>query len=578
MVLHFVILFHQQTKAQNLLNLDDLITGTGGTTQFDQVGSTSENERVWGIGPQGQRAILWEATPADPGGAGDGGWASQYIPIDHNKIYRVSTWVKKTNSDDGTTTFRVFGGTSPLSTLDGVTSGNKNVWYGDLPVLDRWYLLVGYIHGSGDTSQEHCGGLYDATTGKKLMSTTDYKFQPNTTSLKVSTFLFYSLTSQDRQYHYAPRIDEVNGNEPSLSELLGIPTTYSVGQENLLNLRAWTPGPGNTDDFTQFGTTPENERVWGMSPYGQRAILWESRPDGHNNSDGGFKTSDVQIDHRRTYRYSVWLKKTNSTLGTTHFGPQQDLIKPLNKLDGTNDTNPYFWFGQLPQLDHWYLLVAYVHGSTDNTTQHYGRIYNGTTGTEEMTITDFKFNGNHTITRLRAFLSGDTNTSGRQHAYAPRIDEVNGFEPSIFELLSTPPGVTESLSVGTNNLPDGFKLSVGGQAIVERIKVQLEESWPDYVFQEDYDLKSLNELRDYIRKNGHLPGIPSAGIIKKSHQDLGLIQLKLLEKIEELSLYAIQADSINAKLSEENATFRNALNQLIKKVEHLEKRMDRGKR
>ncbi|PWL28946.1 hypothetical protein [uncultured Roseivirga sp.] len=65
-------------------------------------------------------------------------------------------------------------------------------------------------------------------------------------------------------------------------------------------------------------------------------------------------------------------------------------------------------------------------------------------------------------------------------------------------------------------------------------------SVPDYVFSANYELKTLNEVEDFIKANSHLPNIPSAREIETNGQDVGELQLKLLEKIEELTLYMIE--------------------------------------
>ncbi|OEK03666.1 hypothetical protein BFP97_20030 [Roseivirga sp. 4D4] len=85
-------------------------------------------------------------------------------------------------------------------------------------------------------------------------------------------------------------------------------------------------------------------------------------------------------------------------------------------------------------------------------------------------------------------------------------------------------------------------------------------SFPDYVFKPDYKLRSLSELSAFIKENGHLPNIPKAVEVEANGQDLGLIQQKLLEKIEELTLYVID-------LKQEN----NELKSRISKVEKNEK-------
>jgi len=102
-------------------------------------------------------------------------------------------------------------------------------------------------------------------------------------------------------------------------------------------------------------------------------------------------------------------------------------------------------------------------------------------------------------------------------------------------------------SVGINTMPStGYALSVNGSAIFTRAVVKLYSNWPDYVFKKNYPLTSLNHLADYIQKNEHLPGLPSASEMQQNGQvDLGQINVKLLEKIEELTLYMIELKKEN---------------------------------
>jgi hypothetical protein len=75
---------------------------------------------------------------------------------------------------------------------------------------------------------------------------------------------------------------------------------------------------------------------------------------------------------------------------------------------------------------------------------------------------------------------------------------------------------------------------------------------PDYVFDKGYELKSLGEVRAFIDRHGHLPGIPSAEEIRRDGLNLTQFQLKLLEKIEELTLHAMrqneEIESLRAEL------------------------------
>ena len=88
----------------------------------------------------------------------------------------------------------------------------------------------------------------------------------------------------------------------------------------------------------------------------------------------------------------------------------------------------------------------------------------------------------------------------------------------------------------------GYALSVGGKIASEEILVDLKADWPDYVFKNDYKLKSLNEVQDYINKKGHLPGLPSAADVQDVGIELGEMNRLLVEKIEELTLYILQQE------------------------------------
>ena len=103
------------------------------------------------------------------------------------------------------------------------------------------------------------------------------------------------------------------------------------------------------------------------------------------------------------------------------------------------------------------------------------------------------------------------------------------------------------IGIGTTN-PDA-KLAVKGDIHAQEVKVDLNGAVaPDYVFKEGYDLRSLQEVQDHIKEHGHLPNIPSAQEMEANGIDLGQMNLKLLEKIEELTLYLIQFKKENEQL------------------------------
>ena len=86
---------------------------------------------------------------------------------------------------------------------------------------------------------------------------------------------------------------------------------------------------------------------------------------------------------------------------------------------------------------------------------------------------------------------------------------------------------------------EGYKLAVAGSMIAEEVVVKLQSSWPDYVFKPDYELMPLNKVEQFIQTNNHLPGIPSAKQVETEGVNLAEMNAKLLQKVEELTLYII---------------------------------------
>lgn len=103
-----------------------------------------------------------------------------------------------------------------------------------------------------------------------------------------------------------------------------------------------------------------------------------------------------------------------------------------------------------------------------------------------------------------------------------------------------------SIGIGTST-PDE-KLTVNGVIHSKEVKVNLNVPAPDYVFEPDYKLTPLDELKVYLDKNRHLPEIPSATQMEKDGINLSDMNVKLLKKIEELTLYLIEQQQSNKEL------------------------------
>lgn len=108
-------------------------------------------------------------------------------------------------------------------------------------------------------------------------------------------------------------------------------------------------------------------------------------------------------------------------------------------------------------------------------------------------------------------------------------------------------GITGNVGIGT--IAPDEKLTVKGKIHTQEVRVDMSGPLvPDYVFANDYQLKSLQEVEAYIKQNSHLPEIPSAKEIEKKGLMLAEMNMALLKKIEELTLYAIEQEKNTAKL------------------------------
>ena len=97
------------------------------------------------------------------------------------------------------------------------------------------------------------------------------------------------------------------------------------------------------------------------------------------------------------------------------------------------------------------------------------------------------------------------------------------------------------VGIGTQN-PGSFKLAVEGSVGARKMVITQTNPFPDYVFHPGYALPSLRTVEDYIRTHGRLSGLPSADSVAINGLDLGNVQTKTVEKIEELTLYIIKQD------------------------------------
>lgn len=105
------------------------------------------------------------------------------------------------------------------------------------------------------------------------------------------------------------------------------------------------------------------------------------------------------------------------------------------------------------------------------------------------------------------------------------------------------------IGIGTD-APDHL-LTVKGTIHAREVLVDLNGPLADYVFEPDYALMPLSEVESFVKANKHLPEIPSAAEVKENGLNMGEMQNKLLQKIEELTLYVIELQKTNEKQNAE---------------------------
>ncbi len=387
----------------------DWKAGQGSTPNFIQNGGTSENSRELGINPTGEQSLLWKCGN-DTASDADGGWNTNYFQIDNTLGYRYSVWVKRTGSQDGST----YHGTQNVNTLSGIQDNNPYFFYGDLPQLDTWYLIVGIIHPHNYTGPDQgISGVYD-TDGNRVMDGKEFKWRSNVHTSRFRSYLFYSTDTNVRQYFWNPMIQKLDGTEQEITDVSVFNTTNELMMD-------WSQGGGGTPFFNQNGSTSENRRMYGNNPHGEFTMLWRCGNDAGKDADGGWNTDYFTVDKTLEYRYNVWIKRTGSQNGLAYHGTNN-----VEDLNGIAQGNPYFWYGNLPKLDTWYLIKGVIHPyNYTGSDQGISGVYD-INGNKVLDGNEFRWSSTTTTARFRSYLYYSIDTNVHQYFWNPVVQKLGG--------------------------------------------------------------------------------------------------------------------------------------------------------
>ncbi|WP_286756023.1 hypothetical protein [Roseivirga sp. UBA838] len=278
--------------------------------------------------------------------------------------------------------------------------------------------------------------------------------------------------------------------------------------------------------------------------------------NGNLRATGIIKTDRIDIDDRRAFSFNNnWLYiNANNDFGTgVYIGSKLKVRDDIMSYDFqstyiSNSNGHIYELGNRVLTEGGGVINSSLGiGATPSSSEMFSVSNNSSTGN---LMARFAHSQGSTGNLNKGMRFDSKNTSGSLRYLDFFINADN--ETAGFGLGTT----SGDLPIGKGNLNyaaiyfDRFRnTTLNGNAFVQgnleskKVKVTADPgSVPDYVFANDYKLQSLSEVEEFIKTNSHLPNIPNAKEIEVNGQDVGDLQLKLLEKIEELTLHMIEME------------------------------------
>ncbi len=308
-------------------------------------------------------------------------------------------------------------------------------------------------------------------------------------------------------------------------------------------------------------------------------------------SGGGYNSNWAIVDFDRSDFYDLFVRGDDGRVGFSTYAPTGG----INDFYGTTSVNDGEWHHIAAVYDGTDKLI-YVDGVLDATVSNpHGGLALGKATTRFGFIGDGSEASSYNAGKNNIFYDGDisevriwnrvlsqaeldankfpgaiTGSESGLYAYYTFDDGLatdlgpNGFDGGIFDSpvfnnsggVPPPPSTggsvwsnngsdiyytTGNVAIGRTSIPSGYKLAVEGHIRAREIRVD-QDTWPDYVFKEDYRLTSLAETKKHIQEKGHLPNMPSAAEVQANGVEVSEMNRLLLEKIEELTLHILQQE------------------------------------
>lgn len=224
----------------------------------------------------------------------------------------------------------------------------------------------------------------------------------------------------------------------------------------------WVVGKrGTQTGYVANGSAAENIIAVHKNPNNVDDVVWEaSKTDVASDSDGGWNGSHVTVKDTYPYRFSVWIQRKVMGNGSVYLGCYSNLGNAVESMAGAANANPYFYSGGVPAgTTEWLLYVGMVYPAHSTSEFLVDGVFKKD-GTKVADCTAFRWKPGTGTAMLRSYLYYSTNTTTVQLFYRPRIDRIDGFEPTLQELLSCHEHVP-LLPYYTSNNFDKAKFKVG---------------------------------------------------------------------------------------------------------------------
>lgn len=342
----------------NLLDYSTWVIGTSGTQPgFSRNGLESENRIIENYDPFGNLIPVWEVPLSDVTSDADGGWNSSSIPVDPTYAYRFSVWTRVIDPSTDTSSYLHFG-TEGFGTNDGVYDHSAGIgaainpnFYFTAPttqaiyneVGNKWVLRIAYVHAHDDTNYvDHPeSGYYLPFNSNKIAGwgISDARWDPTAVATMHRNYAYYSEgTTLNVEWCY-PRIDKIDGTEPTLQDLL-------TGEGNVINPNIGaTAGTTIADDGVYTEQVVTNYLTSGLVDYsalnvanwtggtrtvgnynGQEYFSWDSSTSAYVYTHDFILDDDLVTLSEKQVTFSLWLRRLE--------GPATGRIRVYDDVSG----------------------------------------------------------------------------------------------------------------------------------------------------------------------------------------------------------------------------------------------------